>query len=290
LARVASSNTIGGAREGFGMTMTQETSTLAASSGGGREPDQANPGEVPLHLADAEVAPFLRASRGMTLLEIGADWCIPCRLMRPIMQKTAIEFVGDLVVAEVNADEAPFTTQNYGVDSFPQLLFFKDDELIKRERGFRDYASLRQSILEFLGRTESAELPESERNFRDDCERLLASWNKPLAATSEALGPYVEAANPLIEAAYARMKADLEAGRITKDELARQYKAEIARRYAPFQDKLDAHRAAQKAAVDAYDAAMVDVVSRFRSAYQSKAARPSSPRKLCLPGDPMCSV
>jgi len=103
-----------------------------------------------LHLADPDALTFLQPSHGIVILEIGTHWCVQCRLMRPFIEKTALEFTGSMLIADVNADDASLTMKHFGVDSFPQLLFFEDGQYRKRECGFRDYPSFRQPMLDSL--------------------------------------------------------------------------------------------------------------------------------------------
>ncbi|MDF2868049.1 MAG: thioredoxin [Gammaproteobacteria bacterium] len=59
------------------------------------------------------------------LVDFWAEWCGPCKMLSPILDEIADEYVGKLIIAKLNIDENPSTPQRYGVRGIPTLMLFK---------------------------------------------------------------------------------------------------------------------------------------------------------------------
>ena len=53
------------------------------------------------------------------LVDFWATWCMPCRMIAPIVEEIAAERADTLTVGKVNVDEAPELAMKYGVSSIP---------------------------------------------------------------------------------------------------------------------------------------------------------------------------
>ena len=61
-----------------------------------------------------------------------ADWCGPCKMMSPVIDKMADEFAGRIKVGKVNVDENGDLAVKYGIMSIPNMVFFKNGEVVDR--------------------------------------------------------------------------------------------------------------------------------------------------------------
>lgn len=70
-----------------------------------------------------------------TLLELGADKCIPCKMMKPILDELTKEYAGKLQVEFYDVWKDPAPSQKYGVRIIPTQIFFDADgkELFRHE-------------------------------------------------------------------------------------------------------------------------------------------------------------
>ncbi len=59
------------------------------------------------------------------LVDFYADWCAPCKMMAPIVEKLAKEYEGRLKVGKCNTSENMPLTQKYRVESIPTFMIFK---------------------------------------------------------------------------------------------------------------------------------------------------------------------
>ena len=64
-----------------------------------------------------------------------ADWCGPCKMMSPVIDKLAEEYEGRIKVGKVNVDENGDLAVKYGIMSIPNMVFFKNGELVDRVVG-----------------------------------------------------------------------------------------------------------------------------------------------------------
>ena len=64
-----------------------------------------------------------------------ADWCGPCKMMTPVIDKLAEEYEGKIKVGKVNVDESGDLAVKYGIMSIPNMIFFKNGEVADRVVG-----------------------------------------------------------------------------------------------------------------------------------------------------------
>ena len=64
-----------------------------------------------------------------------ADWCGPCKMMSPVIDQLAQEYDGKIKVGKVNVDENSDLAMKYGIMSIPNMVFFKNGEVVDRVVG-----------------------------------------------------------------------------------------------------------------------------------------------------------
>ena len=69
------------------------------------------------------------------LVDFFATWCGPCKMVAPIVKELADE--GKAKVCKIDVDEEPELAIQFGVDSIPTLLIFKNGALVNRAVGYR---------------------------------------------------------------------------------------------------------------------------------------------------------
>ena len=103
-----------------------------------------------LELTGPTLEEEIAASDVPVLVEVGAEWCPPCRLMTPILDQLAAEQGDRLRIFTVDADAHPQVSVRYGIRSLPTLLVFRDGALVGRLVGARPKARLVGELADLL--------------------------------------------------------------------------------------------------------------------------------------------
>ena len=69
------------------------------------------------------------------LVDFWAAWCMPCKMVIPVVEQIAEKYQGKLKVCKLNVDEAPGTAREYGIMSIPTLTVFKDGKVAEQVAG-----------------------------------------------------------------------------------------------------------------------------------------------------------
>ncbi|MFZ3131328.1 MAG: thioredoxin [Desulfosporosinus sp.] len=96
-------------------------------------------------MADTNVKTFTTAnfesdvlkSEQLVLVDFWASWCGPCRMVAPVVEELADEYLGQMVIGKLNVDENSPIAQQYQVMSIPTLGIFKGGKMVDKIVGFR---------------------------------------------------------------------------------------------------------------------------------------------------------
>ena len=97
-----------------------------------------------------------------TLVDFWAEWCGPCKMVAPVIERLAKEYDGRMTFAKVNVDELPEISNRYGVRSIPTLIVFRGGKAATRITGFKPENALRPQLDRYaLPIPDSDEQPEA---------------------------------------------------------------------------------------------------------------------------------
>ena len=96
------------------------------------------------------------ASPVPVLVDFYADWCGPCRMLAPVLERLSAEFNGRAQIVKVNVDSEPELAEHYSVEAIPTLLFIVDGEPVGRTAGMLPEAVLRQALTDLTGTSASS--------------------------------------------------------------------------------------------------------------------------------------
>lgn len=80
------------------------------------------------------------------LVDFYADWCGPCKMMAPVIEKLAAEYDGKLKVGKLNVDESMPVAQKYRVASIPNFIIFKNGEPVANFVGAMSETELKAKL------------------------------------------------------------------------------------------------------------------------------------------------
>ena len=80
------------------------------------------------------------------LIDFWAPWCAPCRAIGPVVEELAKEYAGKIKVVKMNVDDNPQTPARYSVRSIPNLILFKNGEVVDRAVGVQTEGQLSEML------------------------------------------------------------------------------------------------------------------------------------------------
>ncbi len=90
------------------------------------------------------------AGDGLVLVDFWAPWCMPCRVVGPIIEELAEEYAGAVKVGKLNVDDNLQTAQAYRVMSIPTVILFKDGQPVEQVVGVARKADYQARIAKYL--------------------------------------------------------------------------------------------------------------------------------------------
>ena len=81
------------------------------------------------------------------VIDFYADWCGPCKMLAPIIERLAQEHGDKVKIGKVDADTQPGICSHFQVMSLPTLLLFKDKKVVDVLKGFKPAPEIEEFIL-----------------------------------------------------------------------------------------------------------------------------------------------
>lgn len=101
----------------------------------------------PLHGTDENFEAEVLKSKRPVLVDFWAPWCMPCKMVAPILNEIQQENMGIIKVVKINTDENQEVASEYGIMGIPTLILFKDGQEVDRIVG----AVPKKKLVQMLG-------------------------------------------------------------------------------------------------------------------------------------------
>jgi len=84
-----------------------------------------------VHVTDSNFDEIV-SKNPLVLVDFWAEWCMPCRMIAPVVEDLAREYAGKILVGKLNVDENPATAERFQVFSIPTLIIMKEGREVER--------------------------------------------------------------------------------------------------------------------------------------------------------------
>lgn len=78
-----------------------------------------------------------QTKKGLVMVDFWAEWCMPCKVMGPVLNELAENSDFKAKVAKLNVDHFQQISQQHGVRGIPTLILFKDGKEVDRFVGVK---------------------------------------------------------------------------------------------------------------------------------------------------------
>ncbi|WP_154021610.1 thioredoxin [Buchnera aphidicola] len=85
-------------------------------------------------------------SKKYVLVDFWADWCGPCKILAPILEDIADQYLGKIIVGKMNVDKNSLIPPKYSIRGIPSLLLFYNSQVIGTKIG----ALSKVELIDFL--------------------------------------------------------------------------------------------------------------------------------------------
>ena len=102
--------------------------------------------ENTVQITDAQFTEEVLNSDLPVVVDFWAPWCGPCKMIAPVLEDVAAEYVGKIKVVKLNVDENQETAPKYNVRGIPTLLIVKGGEVVATKVG----AVSKSQLVEFV--------------------------------------------------------------------------------------------------------------------------------------------
>ncbi|EED30971.1 thioredoxin [gamma proteobacterium NOR5-3] len=119
--------------------------------------------ETIVNIDESNAAQYLieESMQRPVVIDFWADWCEPCKVLMPLLEKLATEYAGAFLLAKVNADDQQMIAQQFGVRSLPTVMVMRDGQPVDGFAGAQSEQAVREMLEKHLPSPYEAALVEA---------------------------------------------------------------------------------------------------------------------------------
>ena len=80
------------------------------------------------------------------LVDFWAEWCMPCRMLAPTIEKIAKDYAGKVKVGKLDTDANRDVAAKYGISAIPTVILFKDGQVTQKFVGLRQEKDFKAAL------------------------------------------------------------------------------------------------------------------------------------------------
>ncbi len=84
------------------------------------------------------------------VVDFYADWCGPCRMLAPVLEKLSGSYEGKAEFVKIDVDDNPDLAREYSIMSIPCIMVFKDGAVAGKNVGFAPAAAMQEFLDRYL--------------------------------------------------------------------------------------------------------------------------------------------
>ena len=89
---------------------------------------------------------IIQKSSVPVLVDFWAEWCGPCKMLTPVLEKLAAEYGETVKIAKVNVDQQQNLAARYGIRSIPTIIIFSGGEIAEQMVGMQAKEALKAKL------------------------------------------------------------------------------------------------------------------------------------------------
>lgn len=93
-------------------------------------------------IAGSKIKDAAASSDKIALVDFGAAWCGPCKMLEPVLEKVSEEISDQVAFFAVDVDTSPMESSSFNIRGVPTMIVFHKGQEIDRMVGFRDKNAL----------------------------------------------------------------------------------------------------------------------------------------------------
>jgi thioredoxin 1 len=99
-----------------------------------------------MELTDQNFEAEVLKSDKPVLVDFWAEWCMPCRMLGPTIEKLAKDYNGKVKVGKVDTDANRDVSMKYGISAIPTVILFKDGQVAQKFVGLRQEKEFKEVL------------------------------------------------------------------------------------------------------------------------------------------------
>ncbi|MEK7658623.1 MAG: thioredoxin [Patescibacteria group bacterium] len=123
--------------------------------------------KMALILNDENFEKEINNSNQLILVDFFAEWCEPCSVLGPILEKVSEHFKEKFVLVKVNLDSAPLIAQKFGIEKIPTVVLFKAGKPISGFVGLSSEANIKEWLEKIIESKEDDNEPARNASHSD---------------------------------------------------------------------------------------------------------------------------
>lgn len=104
----------------------------------------------------------------VVLIDFWADWCEPCKQLTPVLERIAGDYPDHLILAKINCEEQQAIASQFGVQSLPTIVVFKDGQPVDGLAGAQPESAIREMLAKYLPAPQDDALSQAQQALQEE--------------------------------------------------------------------------------------------------------------------------